>query len=59
LAKIWEAAPVLAVTLEDEVAEPLVLELLPVAELLVLELEAVDEPEALEDALVEVELVPL
>jgi hypothetical protein len=50
---------VLAVTLEDEVAEPLVLELLPVAELLVLELEAVDEPEALEDALVEVELVPL
>lgn len=49
----------LAATLEDELAEPLVLEpLLPVAEPLWEELEAVDEPEALEDPLVEEALAP-
>lgn len=47
----------LTAALEDELAEPLVLEplLLPVAELEADEPERVDEPEALEDPLVEVE----
>lgn len=58
MAKICEAAPVLTAALEDELAEPLVLELLlPVAEPEVDEPERVDEPEAeaVEDPLVEVE----
>jgi len=48
---------VLTAALEDELAEPLVLEplLLPVAEPEADEPERVDEPEALEDPLVEVE----